>query len=67
MTPERKIKLRNLAAKALDELVEAWWYEIGSWDGYLEDEDITMEELQWIWNNVHIRTSVQVKVSELIK
>lgn len=66
MVDKRKIELKNFATKALDELVEVWWFEIGSWDEYLVNADITMKELEWIWDNIHPRTFVQMDLREVV-
>jgi hypothetical protein len=61
MTPQRKRELIELAQVNLEQMVAAWWYEIGSWDGWLEDELLTMDELNWIWENLGTTEFVELE------
>lgn len=49
MKEGRDLELRAIASSKKDELISSWFYEIGSWDCDIEDEYLTIEELEWIW------------------
>ena len=51
ITEQRKNELYELAENHVREILSSCWKEIGSWDGLLEDEVLTIDELQWIWSN----------------
>lgn len=59
MNNERKEELLIIAEEQAHDILQSWWREIGSWDGLLEDEILTMEELEWIWNKIAVMVTIK--------
>lgn len=60
MTHEDKLRLLNIAQAWADDTITSWFDEFTAWDGWIEDEVLTLEEYEWIRENVIISTKARL-------
>lgn len=52
-------KMHHIAEAKAAEIIEAWWFEFGSWDGDVEDGGLTVEEVQFIQKNWEVKIQME--------
>lgn len=58
---ERRSELANIAHERCQNIMDSWWMELGSWDDMLEDEQLTIDELEWIWDNISVSIKTTIR------
>lgn len=52
--------LKRIAEVWLQNTIESWFYEYGSWDAVVEDNDLTEEDVEWIQNNIKFNFEAEI-------
>lgn len=55
-----KEQLKSIAEQWLQNTIESWFYEYGSWDYIVKDQELTDEELEWIQANIKFKFEAEV-------
>jgi hypothetical protein len=54
-------ELKAISEEWLTGLIDTWFWEYGAWDGFVEDEEITDDKLEWIQNNIRFTHQASIK------
>lgn len=52
--------LKRIAEVWLQNTIESWFYEYGSWDVIVEDNNLTEEDVEWIRNNIKFNFEAEI-------
>lgn len=62
MDNKRKEELLEIARNWMEDTLESWWQDITAWDGLIDDAVLTVEEWDWVTDNITIK-NLEVEIN----